>query len=128
MAYLAPIDMSLAVPVGPASKPIKDLAPAFSALEWGVIRDARRDPLWTLRPAGRLRRFVNWLTNRTTNPKLASKRLETLRQVALLTWHYGFTVPGEDVARFLKAGFSIQQYELMVEGIRALSLQLRTAR
>ena len=134
MAYLAPIEAAVVQPAAPSPatetpffQPKKDLAPAFTALEWSIIRDARHDALWTLRPPTRARRFVNWLTNRTTNPELANERLETLRRVALLTWHYGFTIPGDDVADFLSVGFSLEQYELMVEGIRALSLQLRTA-
>ena len=39
--------------------------------------------------------------------------------MAVLSWHFGFTVPGEDVADFLAAGFSPDQYELMVRSISA---------
>jgi hypothetical protein len=38
----------------------------------------------------------------------------------VLTWHYGFTVPGEDIANFLKAGFSPDQYELMAGSINSV--------
>jgi hypothetical protein len=38
--------------------------------------------------------------------------------MAVLSWHYGFTVPGDDVAEFLSEGFSPGQYELMVNYIR----------
>lgn len=110
MAYLAKIETQdsrpIALPAMAASKP------DFSALEWSVIRFARLDRLWTIRAAGRIRRFWNWLLARG-NPELADPRLEALRRMAVLTWHFGFTVPGKDVADFLSAGFSPDQYELM---------------
>ena len=110
MAYLAKIEAQ-------DSKPVEllELAPAkpnFSKLEWSVIRLARVDRLWTIRTAGRVRKFWNWLIGRG-NPELANPRLEALRRMAVLTWHYGFTVPGRDIAEFLSAGFSPDQYELM---------------
>ena len=120
MAYLSRIESHDAQPVAAltaandASRP----EPAFSNLEWSVVRLARVDSLWTIRTAGRLRRFWNWVVGRG-NPELANPRLEALRRMAVLTWHYGFTVPGDDVAEFLSAGFSPDQYELMVRSIRA---------
>jgi hypothetical protein len=39
--------------------------------------------------------------------------------MAVLTWHFGFTVPGEDVSEFISAGFSPDQYELMAASINA---------
>ena len=116
MAYLAKIEPKDLQPVD-----LPELAPAtrdFSKLEWSVIRLARVDRLWTLRTAGRLRRFWNWLIGRG-NPELANPRLEALRRMAVLTWHYGFTVPGRDIAEFLSAGFSSDQYELMAGSINA---------
>jgi hypothetical protein len=56
---------------------------------------------------------------RNGTPELANERLEALRRMAVLSWHFGFTVPGEDVASFLSAGFSPDQYELMVRSISA---------
>jgi hypothetical protein len=53
------------------------------------------------------------------NPRLANPKLEALRRMGVLSWHFGFTVPGDDVADFLKAGFSSDQYELMVSRISA---------
>lgn len=94
-------------------------APEFSDLEWSVVRLARRDRMWTLRPYGRVRRFFRWLTGLGINPKLADPRLEALRRIAVLSWHFGFTVPGEDVADFIAAGFRHDQYELLVSSISA---------
>jgi len=124
MAYLARIEPHTAQPVVfqpkivPASPPVAP-APEFSALEWSVIRLARVDGLSTLREPGRLGRFINWLMGRRGSPELANPQLEALRRMAVLSWHYGFTVPGEDVADFIAAGFSPEQYELLVHSIRA---------
>jgi hypothetical protein len=119
MAYLSRIEPHDAQPVAlsaanDASRP----QPGFSNLEWSVVRLARIDSLWTIRTAGRLRRFWNWVVGRG-NPELANPKLEALRRMAVLTWHYGFTVPGDDVANFISAGFSPDQYELMAGSINA---------
>jgi hypothetical protein len=39
--------------------------------------------------------------------------------MAVLSWHFGFAVAGEDVADFLSAGFTPEQYELLVTSVRA---------
>ena len=92
----------------------------FSDLEWSIIRLARVDQLWTIRSRGLLRRLWNRLVGRG-NPELANDRLEALRRISVLSWHFGFSVPGEDVAEFLSAGFSPDQYELLVSSVRAAS-------
>jgi len=120
MAYAARIEPHNAEPIALTGVPANDVGkPDFWRLEWSIIRLARIDSLSTLREPGRWGRFVNWLMNRKGSPELANERLESLRRMAVLSWHYGFTVPGEDVASFLSAGFSPDQYELMVRSIRA---------
>lgn len=120
MAYLAKIEPKDVAPITLAGAPANDIGkPDFSPLEWSVIRLARVDGLSTLRAPGRFRRFVNWLMGRNGSPELANERLEALRRMAVLSWHFGFTVPGDDVAGFLTKGFSPDQYELMVRSIRA---------
>ena len=120
MAYLARIEPQNAAPFALAGVPANDTGkPEFSPLEWSVIRLARVDGLSTLRAPGRFGRFINWLMGRIGTPALANERLEALRRMAVLSWHFGFTVPGNDVADFLSAGFSPDQYELMVSSIRA---------
>ena len=120
MAYLAKIEPQAASLIALTGVPANDTdKPEFSRLEWSVIRLARVDGLSTLRAPGRIRRFVNWLMGRKGSPELANERLEALRRMAVLSWHYGFTVPGDDVASFLSQGFSPDQYELMVRSIRA---------
>ena len=54
------------------------------------------------------------------DPELADPRLEALRRMAVLTWHFGFTVHGDDVAEFLSAGFTPDQYELMAGSINSV--------
>jgi hypothetical protein len=120
MANLARIEPQAAKPVALAVVPANDIAkPDFSRLEWSVIRLARVDGLSTLREPGGWVRFINWLMNRKGSPELANEQLEALRRMAVLSWHYGFSVTGEDVASFFSAGFSPDQYELMVRSIRA---------
>jgi len=125
MAYLAKIEPQDSQPI--ALPALACAKPEFSALEWSVIRFARLDRLWTIRAAGRIRRFWNWVLGRG-NPELADPKLEALRRMAVLTWHFGFTVHGDDVADFLSAGFSPDQYELMAGSINsAISAPRRIA-
>ena len=120
MAYAVRLDPQEARAIALTAIPANDTAkPEFSPLEWSVIRLARVDGLSTLRPPGRFRLFVNWLLGRKGVPQLANERLEALRRMSVLSWHFGFTVPGDDVADFLSQGFSPDQYELMVRSIRA---------
>jgi len=120
MAYLARIEPQTSQPFAFLERIAPQAAaPELSELEWSVVRLARRDGLWTLRPYGRIRRFFRWLTGLGINPKLADPRLEAVRRMAVLSWNFGFTVPGRDVADFVAAGFSKDQYELMVSSIRA---------
>jgi len=119
MAYLARIEQAQATFLSaPAPDQRQEQEPQFSELEWSIIRLARLDRLWTLRASTRLSRFVRRLIGRNPNPALASPRLESLRRMAVLSWHFGFTVPGEDLAEFLHAGFSLEQYELLVSTVR----------
>jgi hypothetical protein len=116
MAYLARIEPQHAEALTLAAPTAAE--PEFSPLEWSVIRLARLDRLWSIRTPGRVRRLWNWLMSRG-NPRLANPKLEALRRMGVLSWHFGFTVPGDDVADFLKAGFSSDQYDLMVSRISA---------
>jgi len=124
MAYLARIEQHTAQPVAFLPKVVPVPArvapmPDFSALEWSVIRLARVDSVSTLRAPGRIQRLVNWLMGRNGTPELANERLEALRRISVLSWHFGFTVPSEDVADFLAAGFTPEQYELLVTSVRS---------
>lgn len=126
MAYLARIEpaRSVILPGGPSLPAESAGGPQFSELEWSIIRLAKAHRLWTIRPATRLGRFLRWLAGRNPNPRLANPRLEALRRISVLSWHFGFTVPGEDVAEFLEAGFSLEQYELLVTSIRGAACNI----
>ncbi len=129
MAYLQRLDPQearvIALTAIPATAPKAEVPEAdlpkadFTPLEWSIVRLSRVDGLSTLREPGRFRRFINWLMGRQGSPELANPRLEALRRISVLSWHYGFTIPGDDVAAFLAEGFSPEQYELLVHSIRA---------
>lgn len=93
--------------------------PRFSALEWSVIALARRDRLSTLRTPGRVAVAMGRLFGERHNPRLADPALEALRRMAVLTWHHGYSVASEEVRSFTDAGFTLDQYELMVTSIAA---------
>jgi hypothetical protein len=48
---------------------------------------------------------------------LANERLEVLRRIAVLAWHYRWNVPKSELAQFLAAGFNSDQYELVQNSI-----------
>jgi hypothetical protein len=126
MAYLARIEpLEGNVIDRPGMSLPAEPRPSFSPLEWSIIRLARRQDLSTVREPGLLRRFYHWVIGRRGNRGLANKHLEALRRIAVLSWHFGFSVAGEDVADFLSAGFTPEQYELLVVSTRAAP-QLRT--
>ena len=118
MAYLERIQIPHSQPLSFDETEQASRVP-FSPLEWSIIRLARVDGLSTLRAPGLLRRGYNWLIGRVGSPKLANERLEALRRIAVLTWHFGFSIPGDDVAEFFAAGFSPDQYELLVSRVHA---------
>lgn len=124
MGYLAFAETA----AGSAVAPISYAAPEarFSALEWSVIALARRDGLSSLREPGRISAAMGVLFGERPNPRLADPKLEVLRRLAVLSWHHGYTVPGEAVRAFLDAGFSARQYELMVDSI-AVDRERRSA-
>ena len=126
MAYLARIEPLEDDVVDRPASPLPVMPqPGFSSLEWSIIRLARGQDLSTIREPGLVRRFYYWIIGRRGNRGLANERLEALRRIAVLSWHFGFSVAGENVADFLSAGFTPEQYELLVASTRAAP-QLRT--
>jgi len=89
----------------------------LSGLEWSVVALARNDRLSTLRSPGRIAVAMGGLFGTRHNPRLADSRLEALRRIAVLTWHRGFAVKGYDVKAFTGAGYTLDQYELLVLNI-----------
>jgi hypothetical protein len=89
----------------------------LSALEWSVVALARGDRLSTLRDPGRIAIAMGGLFGTRHNTRLACPRLEALRRIAVLSWHRGFAVHGQEVEAFTGAGFTLTQYELVVASI-----------
>ncbi len=122
MAYLAVSEAGVGasgeVTTHRAPEPVA-ARPHLSALEWSVVALARNDRLGSLRTPGRVAVAMGTLFGGVRDPRLADPRLEALRRIAVLSWHYGYTVPSHAVRNFLAAGFSPAQYELLVDSIDA---------
>lgn len=129
MGYLA-FPESGGASMAMAAKPVADAVPAASeqltALEWSVVKLARKDRLASLRAPGRLTTALRRLF-REPNPVLADSRLEALRRIAVLTWHYGYTVPSHEVSDLLAAGFTTGQYETMANAVNAAKVRIARA-
>lgn len=93
----------------------------FTPLQWSIILDAPKDPLGSLSPPGRLRRFFTAFVGDTIDLRLANPHLEALRRTALLTWHHGFKLPANELSEFLAAGFSLKQFDLLLGALRNAS-------
>jgi len=134
MAYVAFQEIGAAmsaVGVATAQQPVAAHRPEtrLSALEWQVVALARRDRLSSLREPSRLTRALATVFGETRNPRLADPSLEALRRMAVLSWHHGYSVPSIEVRQFLAAGYTADQYELMVDSIStALAGSRRAAR
>ena len=94
----------------------------LTGLEWSVVAIAWSDRLSSLRRPGRIARAMGSVFG-GHNPRLADARLEALRRMAVLTWHHGYTVPPHEVHAFHDAGYSADQYELLVDSIAAARRQ-----
>lgn len=115
---------TLPAAVTPCADPVPTDAPArLSALEWSVVALARKDRLWSLDKPGRIATALAVLFKPPHNHMLADERLEALRRIAVLGWHYGYTIPTAELKRFLRAGFSPAQYELMMDSIGVAKLR-----
>lgn len=130
----APQQQQAGIFPSPESPPIVGTAispPArLSALEWSVVAMAELDGLSSIRQPGRYTRALRTLFGVKQPNRLANERLETLRRVAILAWHYGWNVPKSEVAAFLEAGFSSDQFELIQRslGQTRAARRRRTAR
>lgn len=116
----------------PAPVPALVAEPAsasLTALEWSVVAIARKDGLSSLSAPGRLSIALGVVFGGTLpNPRLADERLEALRRVAVLGWHFGYTIPTEELRAFLAAGFTLDQYELVQDSIGRARAAARTRR
>lgn len=96
----------------------------LSALEWSVVAMAERDKLSSIREPSRFIAALGSLFGLKRPNRLANERLEALRRIAILAWHYRWNLPKSELASFLDAGFTADQYELLQASIS----QARSAR
>ncbi|HYD13088.1 MAG TPA: hypothetical protein VEC11_09590 [Allosphingosinicella sp.] len=81
----------------------------FDPLELRVIALAEADPVASIGPPTRFRRFFErWFGFKLPHP-LANERLEALRRFAVLSRVSDGRLPAEEVKTFLNAGFSLLQ-------------------
>lgn len=122
MAYLA-FEEGTAAPITyasvPKADPVASEPASLSSLEWLAVAVSRRDSLSSLREPGRLGTALRSVFGVNRDSRLADPRLEALRRMAVLSRHYGYTVPSHEVKAFLAAGFDAGQYELIVDSIGA---------
>ncbi|MBM6576506.1 hypothetical protein KCP91_08980 [Microvirga sp. SRT01] len=120
MAYLAFAETCAGAADRVLTLPKADTVPArLSALEWSVVALARNDRLSSLREPGRISMAMGTLFGGFRNPRLADPQLEALRRIAVLSWHHGYTVPSREVKAFIAAGYTPDQYELVVDSVEA---------
>lgn len=93
---------------------------SFLPLEWQVVQLARQDSLATLREPGRWTRLQRLIFGQRPNPRLADRRLEALRQIAVEAWHRSYDVHPRRILAFLSAGFTDAHLERLLAAIAAM--------
>ncbi|WP_088185349.1 hypothetical protein [Sphingobium sp. Z007] len=123
MAYIDFAQPLLAVGDGIPLSAVRDrimaTAIGFSPTEWQVVQLARRDGMASLREPGLWTRIKTMIFGPQPHFRLASKRLEALRRLAVDSWHNGFAVRPSAITDFRNAGFSEGQLELLLSAITA---------
>jgi hypothetical protein len=115
MAYLNFSELQGAPVTAPADAVA---AIGFSALEWSVVAIAQKDRLSSLSAPGRMSVALGMLFGGDRpNPQLADAKLESLRRMAVLAWHKGYAVPTDEIHAFHAAGYSPEQYEMLLASI-----------
>ena len=130
-----PMPAQQAIPIR-ASQPLASIvgveSPArLSALEWSVVAMAQRDRISSLREPGKFASALSSLFGVRRANRLANDQLEALRRIAVLAWHHRWNVPKSELHKFLGAGFSLDQYELIQTSIgraRTAAARRRTGR
>jgi hypothetical protein len=125
MAYVAFLEGTAGLVADYVAAPPPEPA-RFSPLDWQVIAIAERDPVSSLRYPGRLSTALGALFGSGHNPRLADPRLEALRRMAVLSWRRGYSVPPHEVRAFLDAGYTPDQYELLLDSIGEARVARRT--
>lgn len=103
----------------PSQQVISPADAAFNRQEWEIVKLARRDSLASLRDPTWMERVSARLFGGNVNHRLADPRLEALRRLAVLAWHYSYAVPVSAIKSFKAAGFSVDQLEILLARIAA---------
>jgi hypothetical protein len=117
LPVLAPQFEPQGAPKAPAIVGAAAPAARLSALEWSVVAMAERDGLSSIREPSRFIAALGAIFGIRRPNRLASDRLEALRRIAILAWHYRWNVPKSELSAFLAAGFSTDQFELIQNSI-----------
>jgi hypothetical protein len=118
MAYVNFAAPHEAVLIANAIVPIADAVPArLSALEWSVVALAQTEKLSSIGKPGRVAVAMNRLFGFKRANELADPRLEALRRLAVIAWHRGYAIHSSEIHAFKDAGFSMAQYELVLDSI-----------
>lgn len=91
--------------------------PALSPLEWSVVALAQKDRLSSIDRPGPIALAMGRLFGSRRGTDLADPRLEALRRLAVIAWHRGYAIATAEIRKFLEAGFSMAQYELVLASI-----------
>lgn len=112
MAYRSHDGLSPAFPANSESPESPERA-AFDPFEWQIIGLAEADPVASIGPPTRFTRFFErWFGFARPTP-FADARLEALRRFAVLARVTEGRLPGEEIKRFLAAGFTRLQAQTL---------------
>lgn len=120
MAYLNFAEFANAAPAAglTLAPPAPMRTDGFSPLEWSVVALAQRDSLSSLTEPGRIAIALGAIFGgERHNPRLADPRLEALRRLSVLAWHKSHQLPESEIAAFLQAGFTDDQFETLLASI-----------
>ena len=122
---MAFIDFTTAAAVGAPSVAASRAIGLFDRAEWSVIALARRDDMASLTPDSFWQRLRRRLFGIEAARPLANERLETLRRFAVLARLRRRRIDRHEIARFITAGFSRFQADVLLSLIDDARAQLR---
>lgn len=119
MAYLPFSEPGVAAPSACMAPRVTSRVTELTPLEWSVVALAWGDKPSSLRKPGRVARALATMFGGSGSHRLADPKLEALRRMAVHSWLHGYAVPPHEVRAFRDAGYSAEQYELLVDSIVA---------
>ncbi len=119
MDFAAHRSAALLEPILPPARIVPGQVMDLGSREWAVVRLAREDSMSSIRPESRLGRVIRLIFGIERQNPLSDERLEALRRMSVLSWHYGYNVAPSEISEFLAAGYSERQYETLLGRIVA---------